>query len=96
MQGFIEKTKTERETLRFINSHFGSPDLAGLTLPAINTWAAADINRKAIVGDLVEVSAVLASLWERSGGRFDTEHEGINAKARSLIEKLRSRVIEER
>ncbi len=72
MHGLLEKVKVEREALGLVNGVFGSPELAGISLAAIETWVAADPQRRQpMVDRLVAVSRLTMSLWERSGGRLD-------------------------
>ena len=78
MHGLLEKVKVEREALGLVNGVFGSPELAGISLAAIETWVAADPQRRQpMVDRLVAVSRLTMSLWERSGGRLDETYDSV-------------------
>ncbi len=70
MEGFLSKIQLERRVLRAVNSRYGSPALAGVSLPAVGSWVAADPSRRGhLEGRLRQIADLLSSLCERSAER---------------------------
>jgi len=96
MHGLLEKVKVEREALGLVNGVFGSPELAGISLAAIETWVAADPQRRQpMVDRLVAVSRLTMSLWERSGGRLDETYDSVQTDTVAALAELEMAIAEQ-
>lgn len=95
MQGFLEKTRVEREALRLVNRTFGKPELCGMTLSAIQSWLAADSHARGVLEKpLLHLSALIGSLWNKSGDRQDITHSVPDSDVEVAMKLLSAAVVE--
>ena len=89
MHKFVEKVEKERQALKYVNSTFGPPQLCGMSEAAILAWEGANRSaRGAVAKKLLQVSALMIALCERSGGRFDAEHAINQDKVTAALAEL--------
>lgn len=88
MNKFLNKVELERKALRLINSKLKEPKLNGLTLCSIDKWFYSFSERPIEYEILRELSISLSALNERSGEKFDGNHELNVCLSNNLISKI--------
>jgi hypothetical protein len=72
---FLERIDFERKVLKLINNKFKTNELVGLTQLAIHRWAQNVVGFDDVLNGLLDLSANVSLLNERSGERFTVEYE---------------------